>query len=272
MKMRKTVFFNLTLLSGIAFAAENLPSALVSQRDELSAQIPVNTLIVNTTPVPQKAPQELQKKLVDSIRSNLAKRMGRDESEYDVAIESLTAMPGLSSKITGPILLLGLGSQGSQRLEGLFNLNLSIPTERGNQEIQVSGLLKVTGPVVVAKNNLPHGHKIAEEDLQVMRLPWRGLSNGIPGTAMADLVGQRTRTHIGVGTAIHPDLLDEPLAFQSGDLVELLIQSGPGVMIRSRGIAKQEGRVGDTIRIEQPDTKKKLSAIIRGPKSVEVNL
>ena len=268
MMLHRNILLNLSLLSGLAMAAENLPSALLNQE----LQVPPNTLVVKTQVPAPKVSEDFSKKLVAAIRQQLALRMKRDASEFEVKIENLSTTPALVAPVTGSIQVLGMGSTGSQRLDGLMSLNLSVVTAVGPQELQVQGVLKVTGPVVVAKQILPRSHRIVESDLEVMRLPWRILASGVHATSVDEIVGQTTNVLISAGAAVHPTLLEDPLDVQSGDLVELLIQSGPGVIIRSRGVAKQEGRIGDTIRIEQPDTKKKLSAVIRGPKSVEVSL
>jgi flagella basal body P-ring formation protein FlgA len=269
MKVNRTFFLNLALVSGLAHAAENLPEALTNTE----ALPPVNTLVVPApvTPAP-KATGEFAEKLVAGIRHQLAQKMNRDESEFQVSLENLVTVPAYTGKIIGAIQILGMGSTGSNRPEGYFNVNALVPTALGNVELKVMGVLKVTGPVVIAKSILPRDHRISSDDIQVVKLPWRTLSSGIPGMGEAEFVGQRVKTLISAGAPIHPQNLEDPLDVQSGDMVELLIQSGPGVMIRSRAFAKQEGRIGDTIRIEQPDTKKKMSAVVRGPKSVEVQL
>ena len=253
-----------------AVTAEIPPMALQNTGDKL----PINTLVLQSSaPAKQaQASQDFSLKLIRGITEHLAKKMNRDVSEFQVSIENLVTVPALTENVTGPLQLLGMGSTGSHRLEGYFNLNLAVPTQSGSKELQAMGVLKVTGPVVIAGTNLIRGHKISASDIQVVKLPWRTLASGIPGIGESDLLGQRVRSLVNAGAPIHPGLLDDPLDVQPGDMVELLIQSGPGVMIRSRGVAKQEGRVGDTIKIEQPDTKKKLSAVVRGPKSVEVQL
>jgi len=105
-----------------------------------------------------------------------------------------------------------------------------------------------------------------------MTLPWSRLPNGAAATGLNQILGQRVTQGITGGDVIYGGVLDAPLDVRSGDLVELTVLSGPGVIIRSRGKAQQEGRKGDLVRILQPDTKKSLTGVIVGERAVEIRL
>ena len=245
-----------------------------------SAQASTHTVSPTSTPAAKTAAfGDFEKAVAESIRQDLVRKTGALTEEFHVEIESLRVTPSLPQfTASSRVEVMGLGSSGARRLDGLFNLSASI-FEAGDglnvgqtHEVQLSGVLKVTGPVYIAKNNLPRGRILETNDLSRIVMPWRTLPTGAAGVPVAELLGRRVRAMIVAGEPVFPLQLDEPFAVKSGDPVELVVMSGPGVIIRSRGIAKQEGRVGDLIRIEQPDTKKVLSGQIVGDKSVEVRL
>jgi flagella basal body P-ring formation protein FlgA len=213
---------------------------------------------------------------VRSVRAQLAAKLGEPESEFRVEARSLRVQPALEPHRIRSVQVLGLGALASRRLEGLVTVPVFVryETDRGEREMEysVSGILQVVGPVYTTRANLPRGHVMQPEDLNVTALPWRGLASDALGLPRADIVGRRVKSLITAGTPVSSAQLDEPFAVKTGELVDLTVVAGPGVMIRSRALAKQEGRVGDLVRVEQPDTKKALSAVVTGPRTVEVRL
>lgn len=207
-----------------------------------------------------------------SLRAQLAHSLGQPESQIAVSMEIAHIEPALAISKVDSVQVLGLGATGSTRLDGLVSLAVVAQSGGRAYDLTLSGVLSVTGPVVTARIPMTHGHVIHESDLVVTRLPWRVLPNGAAGTSMAAVVGQRLRNFVAAGAPVYGELVDEPLAVKSGDMVEITVLSGPGVMIRSRAFARQEGRLGDFVRLEQPDTKKTLRGVVTGDKKVEVRL
>jgi len=217
-------------------------------------------------------PAGLREGFEKSLRMQLAHSLKLPEEQFAVSIELARVEPTPVFSKVSSVQVLGLGSTGSTRLDGLISLPVVAQADGKSVDLIVSGILSVTGPVVTARMPLPRGHIVREGDVDVARLPWKLLPSGAAGTSLSSILGQRVRNFINAGAPIYSALVDEPLAVKSGDVVELTVVSGPGVMIRSRAFAKQEGRLGDLIRLEQPDTKKALRGIVTGDKKVEVRL
>lgn len=210
--------------------------------------------------------------LADDIRSQFARRMKSPETEFSVRVESLRIDGDVDLGQVTAAKVMGLGSLGATRLEGLFSAPVALKLSSGEREVTAVGVLHVTGPVFVARLPLPRGHVVTKEDLAVTRLPWRGLPTASLGLGEGDLVGARIKSLVSSGAPLQTFHLDEPLAVRAGESVELTVISGPGVLIKSRAVARQEGKVGDIVRVEQPDTKKMLTGQITADKTVEIRL
>lgn len=208
-----------------------------------------------------------------NVEHQLASQMQAPVQDFRVDMESLKTTPAIPELPQYAVQVLGLGAEGARRLDGLFTITVVISTTMGTvNEFVVNGLMKVTGPVVLAKTNLQRGRIIEQADLETKILPWNTLPTGATGQPLEQPIGRRIKSYVASGSPIWEGVLEENLAIRSGDAVELTVYSGPGIIIRSRGIARQEGRVGEMIRIEQPDTKKAMTATVTGQKSVEVRL
>jgi flagella basal body P-ring formation protein FlgA len=230
-------------------------------------------LLISVAAVANTATKKsFQQAFEDNIRLQLSARMGMPVEQFRVSVESLATYPKDFVYRGENVQVLGLGTSGSKRLDGLFNVSISLEGRALSQTVGATGILRVQGPAVVASKNLQRGHVIEMGDLQYTTMNWGVLPSGATGLGQQSLIGQRVRNYVGKGDSLFEDLLDEPLDVQSNDMVELTVISGPGVMIRSRALARQDGRIGDVVRVEQPDTKKSLSVQITGKKAVEVRL
>lgn len=217
----------------------------------------------------------LEKQFSQKLQQHFADRMNLSPSDFEVNVNNLIIYPEPAQGRSGLRLveIMGLGSNGSQRFDGLFAVSSTL--QNANQQIsehQISGIMSVVGPVWVSAAILNRGKIVGESDLALTRLPWRNLASGVALSSKNEMVGRSVKRFVGRGAPLFADLLEEVASVNPGDLVELTVQSGPGVMIRSRAVAKQKGRVGDYIRVEQADTRKPLQVLVTGNKEVEVRL
>jgi len=165
-----------------------------------------------------------------------------------------------------------LGSPGSQRLDGLFVLDAQVRSSAGIQDKKISGILKVTGPAVVARRVINSGEPINVNDLEELRLPWKNFPAGASFTPVDQLVGRKSKVYIPAGGYVHSLVVETIESVRAGDWVNLTLVAGNGVLIRSKAISKQQGVIGDAIRVENPDTKKVLTGVVVGHQEVEVQL
>lgn len=236
----------------------------------------LNAGVLSAMNRPAEKRGNVEAQFVSRLRETFGERMGLPADSFDVRAENLFFFPAIAPEALAQaevLEVMGLGTAGAQRVDGLFTMSVSLRyADRSVREHQVSGLLHVTGPVWVAKDVLNRGRMVDAQSIALIRMPWAQLASGVALTRKEDLVGRSLRKLVGRGTPLLTGFLEAPASVKLGDVVELTVQSGPGVMIRSRAVAKQTGRVGEFIRVEQSDTRKPLQALITGDKSVEVQL
>jgi flagella basal body P-ring formation protein FlgA len=83
------------------------------------------------------------------------------------------------------------------------------------------------------------------------------------------LQGLEARRDIVAGEPLTPAVLRVPPVVKSGDTVTVTVRIG-AVRITAEGIASGSGRVGDTIRVRQPQRQQVLTGRITGPGTVEI--
>lgn len=223
---------------------------------------------------PTSSMETFRRSFEDNIRVQLSNQLETDISMVRVRVDNIQVRPNLPIQDEYQLQVLGLGSLGAKRFEGMFQLGVLIETFDSSRqtEIEVSGTLTVTAPVVVAKKIISRGQIVTAEFIETKLMPWRILPNGVAGRNSQSFLGLVSKNIIAPGEPLHDGLFETPHMVKSGERVELTLFSGPGVIIRSHGVARQSGRLGDVIRIEQPETKKAVAGSITGPRTVEVRL
>jgi len=214
-----------------------------------------------------------QRLLAKGFTSVLSRMTAQDESLFKVQLENIKIYPEVPDNISSYRMhVLGLGAEGARRLDGLMSFTVIAEKKDDLKEFRIHANLKIIGPVAVAKTAMSRGYIVAESDVIWKMMSWSKLATGAVGNPIESIVGRRVKSFIQEGTPLYFGNLHEAPAVSNGDLVELTVYSGPGVIIRSRGVARQGGRIGDVIRVEQVDTKKAVSGQISGTKLVEVRL
>jgi flagella basal body P-ring formation protein FlgA len=236
---------------------------------------------LNALAMPPTSPGKLgvferfENALVSNLVDQLAARMQSEPNLFKVSIENLKVKPALPQFENSRVQVLGLGALANRRLDGLTGFNVSIESlDPGSKpvDVYVSGVVKITGPVIVSNRNFIRGDLITENDISFRILPWNTLPTSAMGVPLTEHIGKTARTQILAGALVFSDLVEESAFVKNGDSIELTVLSGPGVIIRSHGIARQSGRVGDSVRVEYLDTKKSLVGMVTGKKAVEVRL
>lgn len=217
----------------------------------------------------------LEKQLENKFKEHFSTKMELSPEDFDLRVENIVLYPNIEESLNSMRLieLMGFGALGSQRMDGLFTLSATFQSSAGKiTEHQISGLIHVSGPVWVSANNLNRGKIIVETDLALVKMPWKTLASGIAMTSRKDMLGHSVTRFVNRGSPMSMESLEPASSVKVGDLVELTVQSGPGVLIRSRAIARQKGRIGEFIRVEQEDTRKSLQVVVTGDKQVGVQL
>ena len=114
----------------------------------------------------------------------------------------------------------------------------------------------VYGPVVVAVHPVARGEELAADDLEVDR---RDLSQVPRGTLseLREAVGRVARASIAPNAPLRQEQLQTPAAVHRGDAVVLIAERG-ALRITAPGEVREEGGIGDQVRVVNRMTKREL--------------
>jgi flagella basal body P-ring formation protein FlgA len=131
------------------------------------------------------------------------------------------------------------------------------------------GTISVSTEVVVAVMPLSRDQIITRADV---RLEERTLAQ-VPEGAMTDLqevIGKRPRRSISSGTPLHARLLEAPPVIQKGSVVTVLINT-PTLSVVMQGQAKEDGAVGEQIRVVNLASRKEIYGRVIDENTVRVD-
>ena len=111
------------------------------------------------------------------------------------------------------------------------------------------------------------GQTIAKEDF-AMEL--RDSSHSIDGSLdSSEMIGRRLKKSVPIGQIIWAGDFERTKLVERGQSVDLLLDQG-GVRVKMAGIAQEDGGMGDRVRIQNPDSKKTVSAVVVGSAQAEL--
>ncbi len=124
--------------------------------------------------------------------------------------------------------------------------------------------------VVVAKRMLDRHQKITEDDLEVQRIETTKINRHF-FRRETPIVGKRTKQIIQKGRIIFAGMVELPPVVKRGDVVKIKIILN-NVEVTALGQALEDGRLGDTIRVKNISSGKRLRAEVVDDKTVKVRL
>ena len=167
--------------------------------------------------------------------------------------------------IEAPTGLLSFNvKDGIQKLHKGHN---SIPVEisidgKPYRTINVSLMIRLIAPVLVAVQPISRTSPITDTNTTVKQMDITNLTEDlIIGSAPA---GWTATIQIADGAIIRKGWIAEPAAIKSGDPVMVVAQSGL-VKVTDRGIAAQDGRVGETIKIRMVTGSREIRCKVAEP-------
>lgn len=134
--------------------------------------------------------------------------------------------------------------------------------------------LRVTGQVVeirevaVLGRSLNRGETVTAADIAVERRPREATpADAQPGTI--NLVGQVAQRSLSAGSVLRSGDVALPDLVSRGEAVTIVFDS-PGLNLSLRGIANEAGRLGATVSVTNPISKKVVTGTVIGPGRVSV--
>lgn len=134
--------------------------------------------------------------------------------------------------------------------------------------IRLWGYVEVKMPVPVLKKNLPKKSIVTEEDIT---FELRELSK-LPHDVLLDkksIIGKETRASLLAGTVLRASYLSEPLLIKRNQVVEIIAR-GKNFLVKAKGVALENGRLDELIRVKNISSKKIIQGKVTGEGLVEV--
>lgn len=124
-------------------------------------------------------------------------------------------------------------------------------------------------PIVMSKNTVERGQKVAPSDIELKR---HNISNARNGYIIDpdEVIGLAAKRRIRPLQVITPSLLDSPILVTRGQRVIMIAQQD-GIEARTMGEAMKNGRKGDLIQVKNLSTKKTVSAVVDQPGVVRMS-
>lgn len=150
------------------------------------------------------------------------------------------------------------------------NIQVYLKVRQGHKSIRipVACNVKVTIPVLVAKNSIIRGQLVTSQDCELRNVDITRFAPQ-PLFDLNALEGMRAVRTIAPGTIIHNRLIQAVPAVEKGDPVEIIVSKGR-VKVAVLGIAREAGKMGERIWVENSVSKKLIQTIITNKGKVTV--
>jgi flagellar basal body P-ring formation protein FlgA len=139
------------------------------------------------------------------------------------------------------------------------------------KRLKVNGMVRLKRSVVCATRPLRAQETIGPGDIQVMLREVTGLSVDDFFTSAEQVLGHILSKSLGPQEIINTRHLSNQPIIKRGDEVTVVLDED-GLEISTKGVAREQGYLGKTIRIVNPKSKKEFQALVVNAKTVKVQL
>lgn len=207
----------------------------------------------------------------------------QENSAHHVAIETaesfvkqnLTSVPGstttikandIDPRINVPVCPLPLEASTNTSFEQ-SNITVKVSCPSNDWFLYLGVKVNEVQPVVVPNTALSPGSILTKDNLQVVNVNKNKL-RGTTYTSVEDLVGARIKRRSRPGNPISPSML---CFVCKGDSIVIVAEIS-GMIIKTSGVAEQDGNIGDTILVKNKRSKKRIGAQVVSIKAVKVHI
>ncbi|GAB4165808.1 MAG: hypothetical protein Tsb0017_07950 [Geothermobacteraceae bacterium] len=138
---------------------------------------------------------------------------------------------------------------------------------RLERRLTVPVAIRATARVVAASRDLPRGAILEKRDLTLVERELATLRG--PVYKPASLVGKKLKRAVRRAQVLNSDMVTVPPVIKRGEPVTIALASGP-VRIEARGVARRDGRPGETIPVSNISSRKIVLCRVTGPGTVQV--
>lgn len=123
-------------------------------------------------------------------------------------------------------------------------------------------------PVLVAAGALLRGMTVQPSDVRVQQMPMTA-GSGVYLESPSEAVHSEVLRDLPAGTPLRRSDLRPVILVKRGQLVQFSVGQSTGFMVSARVEALQDGRMGEAIKLKNPESGRVLSGVVKGPNQVQ---
>lgn len=246
--------------------------ALPAQR-VLDAVMPHGLIVVDARDITEVTVRRAARVIaVDDLEARIARALtGRntlgDVKNLKLVFDREVRPIELEPTVTADLAIARLSYDAySRRFDLTFEIADGGAARRG---WRYTGTAMETVEIASVSRALARGDVVKISDVTIERRPKSELT-GDPVALASDVVGLAARRPVRLGAALRTADLMKPELVQRNETVTLLYQV-PGIVVTLRGKALDSGAEGDTVSVQNTDTKRTVQGIVTGPGRVTVS-
>lgn len=164
---------------------------------------------------------------------------------------------------------INVASESQELKGGNTVLNFQVIVDgRPVQSFTVTGVVDLYEDVLSAARNIPKGAILQPEDITIKKAK---VTDDPKGYAVKELdaVGKKTLRDFSANEPIKLSYLDNPVVVSKGNIVRIVVNK-PGLILSARGEAKDDGRIGDRVKVMNLSSKKIIQGWVKDRETVIV--
>ena len=202
--------------------------------------------------------------LQDLIARTLAERGVK--GNLDVTLDDYISARTLDISRTEALKVTSLARDP---VTGRFEAKVTLAGDVTGETWTLAGAIIETRDVVVPAADIERGEALQAKDLILTRRPASQV-NGDIATQIAELVGMVPRKALRTGEIIRQSDLAKPILVEKNQLVTVSYIS-KSMTLQMRGRAQNAGAMGETVRVQNPQSKRIVEGIVSGAAQITIS-
>jgi flagella basal body P-ring formation protein FlgA len=237
----------------------------------LTLLVPVLALLVGGSPAGATATQTLNSGwLLDVARNTILTSVPWSTAGVTVEIASVPADIQVYSD--GRLDVRGILERTPLSIKDIAAVGVEVLVDgRLYMRFDPTPYLKATIQTFILTRDIERGEILAESDVVETGVDVTDLPTGQLPSSIDEITGFAAKIGLQTGRVVTLNMLELPIVVQRGRPVAVYIQIGDAAVVLN-GIALDNGAVGDSIRVRNPDSQAIISASVTGPGKAEIRL
>ena len=224
-------------------------------------------LIPNYVTVSRRGRKIGQEEIATAIKAAIAASGKYSHPDITVDSGAATSDPIIETGATGALRVEGLKiDSASLRFEARLRIDGSHILEA--EPLKVTGRISDLVDMAILTKALSRGDLVTPDTYRIERRPLSAL-DGHEAPKISELGGLAVRDVMPIGAILNAEQLEKPMLVEKGGFVQVVYQAG-GLSLMMRGKAIDAGSLGDTVSIQNQQSKKIVYGIVSGPGRVTI--